>query len=413
MPEVYALDLDEELLAHLADPDSIQVLRDEEISPAVIEDDFVVEVFEWQFEHLREHKQPATATVLSEEFDLDLQEPLTAIGDLIVRLRERWIRNHARGYMEQISDAYKEDPAKVIQVLPRVAIEVGDIVNPRGEQYGTGDLDRVMHRYDQAVLRGPGPSFGFDALDKHFHGMRGVTFGIAPPKTYKSWIFGPNVVVKNIEEGKIVHLYSLELPADETDMRIRCLAAGVPYWKYLRGSLTAQDRQDLQEASEILDSMGAYKVIKPAPGHRSIEEMVDKSASAGADCIVIDQLQYVETRQGKPLGSCDPREFWTPLNKARDLSDDIPLLIVHQFNRSVMNADGMPEMQQAKGSSAIEETATLALGIWANKDMRRSNMVELGTLASRHYTYEAWEVQVELSRGCNFELLGVARHDDE
>jgi hypothetical protein len=71
-----------------------------------------------------------------------------------------------------------------------------------------------------------------------------------------------------------------------------------------------------------------------------------------------------------------------------------------------MSADSMPEMQQAKGSSAVEEIATLILGLWANKDMRRSNVMELGTLASRNYMLASWEVGIELSRGCNFELLG-------
>jgi hypothetical protein len=91
----------------------------------------------------------------------------------------------------------------------------------------------------------------------------------------------------------------------------------------------------------------------------------------------------------------------------------MPMMIVHQFNRSVMNADKMPSMQQAKGAAAIEETGTLILGLWANKDMRRSNVVELGTLASRNYQYEAWEIGVELTRGCSFTMLGRANHDED
>ena len=233
------------------------------------------------------------------------------------------------------------------------------------------------------------------------------------PKTWKSWIYGANLITKNTLNGVYGWLYSLELPADETDMRIRCLAAGVPYWRYLRGSLSQSDRIALEAASQVLDESGMYKVVKPSTGHRSFEEMVERAGDAGAKYIVIDQLQYVETKNGKQLGGCDPREFWQPLNAARDMSDHMPIMCVHQFNRSTMNADSMPEMQQAKGSSAIEETATLALGLWANKDMRRSNVVELGTLASRHYQYEAWEIGIELSRSCEFELLGRANHDED
>lgn len=413
MPDVYQIDLDEELLSHLADPVSLAYLWDEDnFSEALIEDDFTVEVYQWQVEHNRENGKPATASVLADQFDLDFEEPLTAIADLLDRLRARYVRNNARGEMEGISEAYKRDPVSVVDAMSKAARKLQEVAGKRGEVYGTGDYDRVMHRYDQAVLRGPGPSFGFEEVDSHFHGMRGLNFGIAPPKGYKSWIFGANIVAENVMLGKRMRLYSLELPADETDMRIRCLVAGIPYWKYLRGRLMPDDRAILKEASELLDGMGTYEVIKPQPGHRTFEEMIERAGDAGCDGVVIDQLQYVETRNGLQLGGAKPQEYWQPLNVARDMSDQMPIMVIHQFNRSAMNADSMPEMQQAKGAAAIEEVATLALGLWANKDMRRSNLVELGTLASRHYQYESWEIGVELSRGCDFEMLGRVVADE-
>lgn len=412
MTEIYALDLDEELLSHLALPDSLKVFREEEVSEELIEDDFVLNVWRWQIDHQREHGKPATASVLVDEFDLDLEDPLTAPGDLVDRLRDRYMTNHAREHMEKLSEAYKEDPYKLVEVMPRVSRELLRVVGPRGEAYGSGDYDRAMDRYDEAVLRGPGPSFGFDEVDTHFHGIRNLVFYIASPKTYKSWM-GVNSLVSNVENGQRVELDSLELPADESDMRVRCLAAGVPYWRYIHNALSLEDRDSLREASELLDDMGLYRCVKPAPGHRSIAEMVDRAGENGANLVVVDQLQYVETSNGKQLGAGDHRDYWAVLNEARDLSDHMPLLIIHQFNRTVMFADKMPEMQQAKGAAAIEETATLALGLWANKDMRRSNVVELGTLAARNHTYQSWEVGIELSRGCDFELLGVAMHDDE
>lgn len=409
--EVYAIDLDEEVISHLAIPESFAVFREERLAFDLFEDEFTKRVYEWALNHNSEHKSPPSASVLAEEFELDFEKPLTAVGDLIDRLRKRYVKNHAREHMEKISAAYKEDPAKVIEVLPQVAREITSIVGRREESSGTGDIDALLHGYDEMVLRPPGASFGFKEVDDHFHTMKGVNFLIAAPKSLKSWIT-VNAVVENITQGRNVYVYPLELPADETDMRIRCLASGVPYWKYLRGMLSQQDRESLVKASEILDSLGVYKCIKPKPGHRSIEEMVDNAGEAGADAVFIDQLQYVETGTGKQLGGCDPREFWGPLNTARDLSDDMPLWIVHQFNRSVMGADRMPEMQQAKGAAAVEEVATLALGLWANKDMRKSGIIELGTLASRNYGFKSWEIGFDLTRTCDFELLGEVDHDD-
>jgi hypothetical protein len=411
--EVYNLDLDEELLSHLAIPESVREIRADGISPELIEDEFVRKVWDWQFAHVRKHGVPATPSVLADEFDIDFSEPLTVPEVLLDRMRYRFTRNGARIKMESVGKGYQEDPSKVAELLLNAGRELSSLMGKKGESLGTGDFQQAIDGYDEKVLKGPGPSFGFKALDDHFHGMSGLTVGLAAPKTYKSWIFGANTVVENIKLSRSGWLYSLELPALDTDWRIRCLAAGVPYWKYLRGRLSQTERELLRETSGILDELGIYQVTKPPPGRRTIEEMVERAADAGAEYVIIDQLQYVETQSGKQLGAGDHKDYWQPLNAARDLSDHIPIVIVHQFNRTVMGADKMPEMSQAKAAAAIEEVATLGLGLWANKDMRRSNIVELGTLISRHYEYVSWELGVELSHGCDFQLYGVVDHSDE
>lgn len=412
-PEVYALDLDEEFLSHLALPDSIHVIWNEEIDDRLIEDPAVREIYHWQFAHMREHGAPATPSVLADQFDVDFDEPLTAPGDLIDRMRERYIRNNARKHMEAVSDAYKEHPAKVIEVLPRVAREIQQIVGKKGDSFTEHEAERALHVYDHDLLHTKKASFGFADVDAHFNRMRGLTFLVAAPKTMKSWLT-INATCQNVLDGKNVWLYPLELEADETDMRVRCMLANVPYWRYIRGTLTQDDREAIKEASNLVaEGEGSYKVVHPAIGHRSFEEMVERAGEGGADAVLIDQLQYVETLAGRQLGGGGPQDYWQPLNAARDMSKEMPLWIVHQFNRSVMNADKMPEMQQAKGAASIEETATLALGLWANKDMKRSGIVELGTLASRNHEYEAWEIGVDLSRGCNFEMIGKAVHEED
>jgi hypothetical protein len=88
-------------------------------------------------------------------------------------------------------------------------------------------------------------------------------------------------------------------------------------------------------------------------------------------------------------------------------------MIAHQFNRSAMGADKMPSVEQAKGSSAIEEVSTLALGMWANRDMRRSGIVEIGTLIARNVMYASWEMEFELARGCGFRIIGRAPEEDD
>lgn len=401
-----ALDLEIELVYHLANSKSVEVLRAEQFNSEVIEDNDVVRIFEWQVEHVREHGAPATRLVLEDEFNISFEEPQTAIGDLITRFRERYVRNTGRDEVKGLAMLINENPLAAGKEMMRAGRKLADLTQKRGEVYREDDLYRAMSRYNEKVLQGQGPSLGYKELDAHFNGVLGVTFLIAPPKTYKSW-FNVNAVLENCIQGGFPHLYALELPAEETDFRLRCMAANVPYWKYLKRCLTPEDHQLIEQATEAIQDRGKYLVEKPAPGERTVARMVERAINGGATCIFIDQLQYMETRKGVNLGSANNTgDYWEVCNDLRDYSDEIPIFVVHQFNRSVMNAKEMPEPQQAKGSAAIEEVATLALGLWANKEMRSNNVVQLGTLASRNYNYESWEIGVQLSYGCSLDMIG-------
>lgn len=412
--EPVALDLDWELAFHLGDETSVLVLQKEQIRPDIIEDPKVREMYEWQMEHVREHTYPATPRVLEEQFPgWDNIEPDTAINDLIARLRERYIRNEGRHRLRNLADLAVQDPHELAKELSRYGRELTDITTKRGEVYSTGDFNRAWKAYEEEAARGMGPSLGFKELDDHFNGQIGVSFLIAAPKTYKSWVT-VNTVMANIERGLHCVLYPLELPALQTEWRLRCMAADVPYWKYLKHCLSPTDEARLKEASKYLDDQGLYRIEKPNQGDRGVARMVERAINIGADCVFIDQLQYIENRKGGTIGALNNTgDYFEVVNDLRNYSDEIPIFVVHQFNRSVMGAKGMPEMQQGKGSSAIEEVATLSLGIWADKDMRRENEIEIGTLASRNYSYASWRVGVQLSGGCGLDLKYRVGEDDE
>lgn len=410
--ETFALDLDEELLAHLPDAQAWTVMQGEGITEELIEDDSIAEIFVWQRNHMRQHGQPATAAVLDEQFGIDFKDPETAVGDLLDRLRERYMKNQGRVVLRGIVEhTFKEDPLAVPQELLRKGRELSVLLSKRGEVYGTGDFDRAMHQYDRKVDQGPGASFGHPILDDYFYGLNGLTFWLAPPKTYKSWMM-VQCVAMNALAGRCSWLYSLELPAKETDMRLRCMLAGVPWWKHTRNAISIEERAALKAASEFIDQHGIYRIVKPPHGQRDITEMVNTARDAGAELVVIDQLQYVENGKGESLGSLNKTgEYFNVLDRARTLSDEGPLLVAHQFHRNPGGYESMPSVDHAKGSSSIEEVATLCLGAFANKDMRRSGIIEVGTLIARNAQLASWECEVELSRDTRFTI--VCRNDED
>lgn len=408
------LDLDEEIFHHLGDPESIGYIQAEQINSDIIEDAAIKQIFDWQMSYVRDYGRPATPAVIQDEFGVQVGEPETVIGDLVNRLRERYIRTYGRDVIRNIAEIANTEPLAVSKEMLKAGRELADLTLKRGEVFGSGDYHRSMALYDKRALKGRGPSLGFKEIDDHFNGMQGVTFLIAAPKTYKSWMT-IKMVLNNIttEDEHFPYLYSLELPAAESDMRLRCMAANVPYWKYLKNCLMPEDRKAIEKASLIMDERGDFRIEKPDQGERGVQRMVERAINAGASCVFIDQLQYIENRKGLNLGAQNNTgDYFEVVNDLRNYSDEIPIFVVHQFNRSVMNAKEMPEMQQGKGSSAIEEVATLSLGLWANKEMRQNNMIEVGTLASRNYSYQNWRLGVQLSHGCNFEMLGPADEDE-
>lgn len=416
MTEIYALDLDWDFLMHLAKPDSWQAIRDEHISTELIEDDVVKSAYEFQLDHVRKHKKIATASVIEAEYAADsvaITEPQAAIGDLIDRMRQRYANNEGRAAVLDLTKVNITEPDALARGMIAKGRELHGLLATRGKSFSAEDYEKAIASYDRAVTAGKGASLGFRELDDYFYGQRGLTFLVGAPKSFKSW-FTVKAVMENVKAGNFPYLYSLELPAEETDMRLRCLTAQVPYWKYLQHGLTMQDRQQLEEASELLKDWGRFIIDKPNQGDRDAHTLIERARDAGADCIFVDQLQYVENNRGIAIGALnDTKDYFQVINDFRDYSDDGPIWCVHQFNRSIMNSDKMPEMQQIKGSAAVEECATLALGLWASKTMRASNLVHIGTLTARNYGDKAWETQVLMKSTCGITLNGEVKEEEE
>jgi hypothetical protein len=412
--EIYALDLDYDFCLHCAVPESFARIREERLSQELLEDDLARGVLDFQLAHYRKHGKPATGSVLEHEFEgLEVAEPQAAIDDLIDRLRERYARNEGRQAILNLAANHVSDPDALAGALLNEGRRLQRILTRRGETFTAEDYDKAVARYHKGVVAGAGPSMGFKQLDDYFYGQRGLTFLVGAPKSYKSW-FTIKAVYENIMAGGRPFLYSLELPAAETDMRLRCLAAKVPYWKYLQNCLDPDDWTRLEQSARELEQLGNYFIEKPASGDRGVASLVQHARDSGADSIFIDQLQYVENNRNIAVGATnDTKDYFQVINDLRDLSDDGPIWVVHQFNRSIMNSDKMPEMQQIKGSAAVEECATLALGLWADSDMRKSHLVHLGTLTSRNYGYKTWEAQLRMRTTCAIDLKGEVVEDVE
>lgn len=406
---VEVLDYDIDLVCHLAVPESVEVLVAEKLDPELIVDEDCRAVYEWQMQHVRDQGQPASLAVLVDEFNgLEdvIDEPEAAIEDLLDRMRARYVRAQGGKKLKKWAGDVKRDPLATVQEMATEARRLLEVTASRGDVYQTGDHERAMRVYDEEVTRGPGPTFGFKELDEAFGGHRKLSFLVAPPKTGKSWL-AINNVYEMLRQGQRPYLYALELDAVETDWRLKCLASNTPFWKFMKQRLDRDDKEHLAAAAEILDESGFYTIAAPPPGKRDAHYLVETAMNDGADLIIIDQLQYVETESGRTVGGKnDTGDYWDICNVLKDAAKKIPILVVHQFNRETRFADEMPDVKLIKGSAAIEETGTLVLGMWANKEMHQSGVVEVASLASRNFANVSWEIKMEMNRGCEFGMIG-------
>lgn len=409
-----AVEPDIELCSHLSDPDAWVVLKGEGFHADLIEDEIVREAFEWAQEFIREHHEPPTPDVLDDEFEIKgepfFEEPVTVIEDLVDRMRRRYKNNQQRERIKSLVKLQKDDPDSVATEMARSAKELQEILARRGEVYKAGDGERALQTYLDYATKGPGPSLGFKTLDDYFAGQRGISVIAAAPKSYKSW-FVVKATLENILQGKYPWLYSLELPAHETEMRLMCMMAGLPWHKYINKNFSREEQARLVEMETIMAEQGAYKIVTPSYGERTIEELIGNAKDGGAGAIFIDQAQYVETDK-KTLGDWNETgKYWSVLDRARNLTDDI--CFVHQLNSKAANAEKFPSYEMIKGSAAFVEVGTLVLGLWTSKEMRKSSRMQVGVISARNHTHLIWDVEVNLTTDCNFEILGVAEDEDE
>src|SRR5205814_10141239 len=101
MPDIINLDLDGEVINHLPLPEYWVVFRGEGFQAALIEDEGVREAFVWADNHLREHSAPPSPEALTDTFEFEFFDPVTAPGDLIDRLRLRYAETQGRKALKE------------------------------------------------------------------------------------------------------------------------------------------------------------------------------------------------------------------------------------------------------------------------------------------------------------------------
>lgn len=404
--------LENELIDHLGVPESAQTLYDRRFSPEFLteEEAFGKSALEFQYSHIEKYGSPANKAILENRFNIELFDPSSDIDWLVDQFRERYARGKIEDVLSDIAtDLYREFPNQVldrtITSLTRIREEVRDkkyVVNASEYQeflqkYNE-DLDKKKHQ---------GISFGFKEVNDVLFGLKQgeLVYVIGRPKRYKSWMLMKSMVDAQ-KSGARCMFFTLEMEMEEMFHRYACMAAGISWSQFKQGKLSPQEMDTFSRNMERIIDRGDVNIAKPPRGERTVHALSMIAKEHGADIVYVDQLKFIESGR-KISADLRFREIEYINEDLKDACSNFPFYVAAQFNREAANLKEMADLSKIGLSDSIGQTADVILGLHQTKDMRNSQVLELGVIEARAYEAAAWELKVELSQNSNFRITGI------
>jgi replicative DNA helicase len=406
--------LHRQLVDFLAVPETAQKIYNERFHSDFLteEESTASQILEYQMDHITRYGEPATPEVLNHRFPhVGFEEPVCELEWLLDQFRTRYSRNQAEGIIKAAASSLNSNPMEVIADAHRQLGKLRDRTRPQAIMYGTTDYKHVLDGYKlQLEMMGSntGIPFGFDEIDEHLGGLKKgeLVYVIGRPKRYKSWMLMKSAVAAQ-KRGYNAVFFTLEMSKDEMFHRYACMATGIGWKRFKRGEMSAHEWSIMEsKLEELAEGPGKMHVVQPPRGDRSVDNLKAIAKDLDADVVYIDQLKFIEsvTKNGEEARHQRIEYINEDL---KDLTNHFPIMIAAQFNREAENMKEMADLSKIGLSDSIGQTADVLFGLYQNKDMRQSGILEFGIIEARAYDGGSWELSVELSMNSNFRVVDV------
>lgn len=406
------LSLENELLDHLAVPESAQKLYDLRFKPDFLTDEeaFARSVLEFQFSHIQNYGTPATKEILESRFaDIQFISPASEVTWLVDEFRDRFARSETETALTNLAKRiYKESPSAVIDEISNELNRIRESVRERKTEISSAEFASVLHDYWDKEESGEGITYGFPQVDSVLKGLKKgeLVYVIGRPKRYKSWMLMKSMVEAQKVGAKCV-FFSLEMDIEEMFQRYACMASGISWSGFRNRELMPMDMDLMVKNLERINESSDIKIIKPPRGERTVHSLKMIAKEHGADIIYIDQLKFLESTV-KVKADLRFREVEYINEDLKDACSDFPIYIAAQFNREAAKMSEMADLSKIGLSDSIGQTADVVLGLHQTDDMRASRILQFGVIEARSYRAAKWEMIVELTQNSNFRVTGVA-----
>jgi replicative DNA helicase len=172
--------------------------------------------------------------------------------------------------------------------------------------------------------------------------------------------------------------FSLEMSAEELNIREATMRAQVDNWKLTHGRLTQADQQRLAMALQVMEDGGVHLVDAPTLTVAQMRAMARRAKTRhGLALVVIDYVQLVTPDRVKERGAENRTLELGSISRqikglAREL--DVPVLLLSQLSRAVEGRhDKRPQLSDLRESGALEQDADVVLLLFrpnSYKDIR-------------------------------------------
>jgi hypothetical protein len=411
---------------HLTDTEALTFIVREGIDERVLPNDELRPILHWATDYFLNGglRQAPSADALREEWgnrlddnevDLD-DEPEDTIEWAIETLKSSWVYSNsaqfARDLVTTITDEEGHiDRVEALGAFATALLATATDLESRTYRVSVGDgiAEALRGQAERAETRADvrGMRIGLPMVDKFTHGIHDGELAIlaAGPKTGKSFML-THSAIEEWRAGRPVCLFTLENSIQMTYDRMACLANGIRYSSWQRGTATREEidlvEKWLIEVQEK-DSNCPLWVLQPPIGRQSFDSMVAEAKARDAATIMIDQLTFVEFPESrKPKHE----RIGDGLHRLKKLltsgRKSTACFMAHQINREgVRAADkvGYPEMHHMADSAEIERTADWVFALYASRDDRASSLSKLYTLAARREVPQHFELTWQIGQG--------------
>jgi len=263
-------------------------------------------------------------------------------------------------------------------------------------------VDSAIAQIDAAYKRGgglAGLSTGITGVDRLWGGLRPGNFDVlaARPSMGKTAL-ACNIGYNIAEAGTPVHVFSLEMTAEQLATRQLSRMTGIPVEDLDRGRVVEADFLRLNKARQQMDG---WPMHIDASGGLTMPEIATKARricrQKGTKAIIIDYVQLVNGSVYR--GQNRTQEITEVTNGLKSLAKElnVPILALAQLSREVEKRDDKrPQLSDLRESGSLEQDADAVSFLYRHEYYLDRNKPDPDKNADE---YAKWQADLARSHG--------------